>query len=62
VADAPPRSSTSRPPVRLEAPLAAAVLIDLDSRSDVHVSASLIEAAALAVGATRIPGGLLLAA
>jgi hypothetical protein len=62
VADAPTRSSTSRPPARLEAPLAAAALIDLDSRSDLLVSASLIEAAALAVGATRIPGGLLLAA
>jgi hypothetical protein len=47
---------------RLDAPLAAAALIDLDSRSDLLISASLIEAAALAAGATRTPGGLLLAA
>lgn len=47
---------------RLDAPLAAAALIDLDSRSDLLISASLIEAAALTAGATRTPGGLLLAA
>jgi hypothetical protein len=47
---------------RLDAQLAAAALIDLDSRSDLLINASLIEAAALAAGATRTPGGLLLAA
>lgn len=47
---------------RLDAPLAAAAQIDLDSRSDLLINASLIEAAALAAGATRTPRGLLLAA
>ncbi|MGH2949739.1 MAG: hypothetical protein ACRDPC_26350 [Solirubrobacteraceae bacterium] len=42
--------------------LAAAALIDLDSRSDLLIGASLIQAAALAAGATRTSGGLLLAA
>ena len=43
-------------------PLLAAAHIDLDSRSQLLIRASLIEAAALAAGATRTPGGLLLAA
>jgi hypothetical protein len=47
---------------RLDPPLAAAAHIDLDSRSQLLIRASLIQAAALAAGATRTPGGLLLAA
>jgi hypothetical protein len=47
---------------RLDPLLAAAAHIDLDSRSQLLIRASLIEAAALAAGATRTPGGLLLAA
>ncbi len=47
---------------RLHPLLAAAAHIDLDSRSQLLIRASLIEAAALAAGATRTPGGLLLAA
>jgi hypothetical protein len=47
---------------RLDPMLAAAAHIDLDSRSQLLIRASLIEAAALAAGATRTPGGLLLAA
>jgi SEC-C motif len=42
--------------------LAAAAHIDLDSRPGLLIRASLIQAAALAAGATRTPGGLLLAA
>jgi SEC-C motif len=47
---------------RLDPLLAAAAHIDLDSRSELLIRASLIQAAALAAGATRTPGGLLLAA
>ena len=47
---------------RLDPLLAAAAHIDLDSRSDLLIRASLIQAAALAAGATKTPGGLLLAA
>lgn len=47
---------------RLNPLLAAAAHIDLDSRSDLLIRASLIQAAALAAGATKTPGGLLLAA
>jgi hypothetical protein len=47
---------------RLDRLLAAAAHIDLDSRSGLLIRASLIQAAALAAGATRTPGGLLLAA
>jgi hypothetical protein len=47
---------------RLDPQLAATAHIDLDSRSQLLIRASLIQAAALAAGATRTPGGLLLAA
>ena len=47
---------------RIDPPLAAAAHIDLDSRPGLLIRASLIQAAALAAGATRTPGGLLLAA
>jgi hypothetical protein len=47
---------------RLDRRLAAAALIDLDSNSDLLISASLIQAAFVAVGATRTPGGLVVAA
>jgi hypothetical protein len=47
---------------RLDPLLAAVAHIDLDSRSGLLIRASLIQAAALAAGATRTPGGLLLAA
>ena len=47
---------------RIDPLLAAAAHIDLDSDSDLLITASLIHAAALAAGATRTPGGLLLAA
>jgi SEC-C motif len=47
---------------RLDPLLAAAAHIDLDSRSGLLIRASLIQAAALAAGATRTPNGLLLAA
>jgi hypothetical protein len=47
---------------QLDPLLAAAAHIDLDSRSQLLTRASLIQAAALAAGATRTPGGLLLAA
>ena len=47
---------------QLDPLLAAAAHIDLDSRSQLLIRASLIQAAALAAGATRTPGGLLLAA
>jgi SEC-C motif len=47
---------------RLDPQLAAVALIDLDSRPGLLIRASLIQAAALAAGATRTPGGLLLAA
>jgi hypothetical protein len=47
---------------RLDPLLAAAAHVDLDSRSGLLIRASLIQAAALAAGATRTPGGLLLAA
>ena len=74
----PPYSSASTPPQtrarladaiadltaagRLDPQLAATAHIDLDSQSKLLISASLIYAAALAAGATRTPGGLLLAA
>jgi SEC-C motif len=47
---------------RVPRTLAAAAHIDLASRSQLLVRASLIEAAAVAAGASRTPGGLLLAA
>lgn len=47
---------------RIDPLLAAAAHIDLDSDSELLITASLIHAAALAAGATRTPGGLLLAA
>ena len=47
---------------RIDPLLAAAAHIDLDSRPGLLIRASLIQAAALAAGATRTPGGLLLAA
>jgi len=47
---------------RLDPLIAAAAHIDLDSDSDLFITASLIHAAALAAGASRTPGGLLLAA
>ena len=47
---------------RLDPQLAATAHIDLDSQSELLITASLIYAAALAAGATRTPGGLLLAA
>ena len=47
---------------RLEDALAAAAHIDLVSDSQLLIRASLVEAAALAAGAVRTPGGLLLAA
>jgi hypothetical protein len=47
---------------RLDPLLAAAAHIDLDSRSELLIRASLIQAATLLAGATRTPGGLLLAA
>jgi hypothetical protein len=47
---------------RIDPQLAAAAHIDLDSGSGLLIRASLIQAAALAAGATRTPGGLLLAA
>jgi hypothetical protein len=47
---------------RLDPLLAAAAHIDLDSRSKLLITASLVRAAGLAAGATRTPGGLLLAA
>jgi hypothetical protein len=46
---------------RLERRLAAAALIDLDSDSNLLISASLLQAAFVAVGATPTPGGLLVA-
>lgn len=47
---------------RIDPLLAAAAHIDLASRSGLLIRASLIQAAALAAGTTRTPGGLLLAA
>jgi hypothetical protein len=47
---------------RLDRLLAAAAHIDLDSQSELLITASLIHAAGLAAGTTRTPGGLLLAA
>jgi hypothetical protein len=47
---------------RIDPLLAAAAHIDLDSDSKLLITASVIHAAALAAGATRTPGGLLLAA
>jgi hypothetical protein len=47
---------------RLDPLLAAAAHIDLESDSELLITASLIHAAALAAGASRTPGGLLLAA
>jgi hypothetical protein len=47
---------------RLDPLLAAAAHIDLDSHSRLLIHASLIQAAAVAAGATPTPGGLLLAA
>ncbi len=46
----------------LEPRLAAVALVDLASRSQTFIRASLIEAAAIAAGATHTPGGLLIAA
>ena len=47
---------------RIDPLLAAAAHIDLASHSGLLIRASLIQAAALAAGSTRTPGGLLLAA
>jgi hypothetical protein len=47
---------------RLDSLLAAAAIIDLDSRSRILVDASLIHAAFIHTGITRTPGGLRLAA
>ena len=47
---------------RLEQRLAAVALIDLDSDSDMLLRASLIQAAFVATGAARTPGGLFAAA
>jgi hypothetical protein len=47
---------------RIDPLVAAAAHIDLDSDSELLITASLIHAAALAAGATRTPGGLVLAA
>jgi hypothetical protein len=47
---------------RIEPDLAAIALVDLDRGSDLLITASLIHAAGLAAGASRTPGGLLLAA
>lgn len=47
---------------RIDPQLAAAAHIELDSDSNLFISASLIHAVALAAGATRTPGGLFLAA
>ena len=41
---------------------AAAAILDLDSRSTRFIGASLLEAIALSVGASRTPGGLTIAA
>jgi hypothetical protein len=41
---------------------AAAAILDLDSRSTRFIAASLLEAVALSVGASRTPGGLQIAA
>jgi SEC-C motif len=46
----------------LDLDLAAVAIIDLDSGSDLLITASLIQAAGLHAGATHTPGGLLLAA
>jgi hypothetical protein len=47
---------------RLDRRQAAAALLDLDSRSTRFVAASLLEAVAVAVGASRTPAGLRIAA
>lgn len=47
---------------RVHPDLAAIAIIDLDSNSDLLITASLIQAAGLHAGASRTPGGLLLAA
>jgi hypothetical protein len=47
---------------RLERRLAAIALIDLDSDSDLLMRASLIQAAFVAAGMARTPGGLFVAA
>jgi hypothetical protein len=47
---------------RLDSPLAAAAIIDLNSRSRTLLHASLIHAAFIHTGVTRTPGGLRLAA
>jgi len=47
---------------RLERRLAAVALIDLDSDSDMLLRASVIQAALVATGAARTPGGLFVAA
>lgn len=47
---------------RLDSLLAAAAIIDLDSRSRILLNASLIHAAFIHTGMTRTPGGLRLAA
>jgi len=47
---------------RIDRRQAAAAIVDLDSRSTRFIAASLLEAVALSVGATRTPGGLEIAA
>jgi len=47
---------------RIDRRQAAAALLDLDSRSTRFIGASLLEAVAISVGASRTPGGLLVAA
>ena len=47
---------------RLDSLLAAAAIIDLDSRSRILLNASLIQAAFIHTGLARTPGGLRLAA
>jgi hypothetical protein len=47
---------------RIDPKQAAAAIVDLDSRSTRFVAASLLEAVAVSVGASRTPGGLQIAA
>jgi len=47
---------------RIDDRQAAAAILDLDSRSTRFIGASLLEAVALSIGATRTPGGLEIAA
>lgn len=53
---------TLRDTKRLDSLLAAAAIIDLDSRSRILLNASLIQAAFIHTGIARTPGGLRLAA